>query len=89
MTVSTGDEHPPSTSLVRTTNRCLPAVSAFAVTLSATAEQVCSPLTEHIKTMSVIETAYQSVRTGQPESPARLFRAATGSSLEDHPLRAV
>lgn len=78
MSVSATPGDSPSTSRVRTRNRFGPPVAAFAVALEAGLARLPSSVEEHLPTMAVIEAAYLSARTGQPESPRRLLHIATG-----------
>ena len=78
MTLQADPSDPPSVSRVRTRNRCSPPVAAFAAALEAGLTKPPSSLEEHLPTMAVIEAAYLSARTGQPESPRRLLHIATG-----------
>ncbi len=78
MIVTDADGRQPSISRVRSPNCCAPAVNAFAASLAAGLSATLSPIDQHLMTLCVIQTAYLSARTGQPESPARLYRAETG-----------
>ncbi len=55
-------------------------VEAFAQVILNKAKTCPSSAQEHLTTVAVIETAYLSARTGEPESPAKLYR------LHDLPL---
>jgi len=72
------NENTTSTSKVQTRNRLAPAVGAFSAALAAGHSQAPSPIEEHLVTMAVIQTAYLSAKTGQPESPGKVFCVDTG-----------
>ncbi len=55
-------------------------VDGFAQAILTEAKTYPSPALEHLPTVAVIETAYLSARTGEPESPAQLY------DLHDLPL---
>jgi predicted dehydrogenase len=67
----TGDDQRPA--YPRSKHPLLPAVEEFIRSLRSGA-RVQSTLREHLNTMAVIEAAYLSLRTGQPESPNQIFR---------------
>ena len=48
-------------------------IGRFVQTLAAGETPAASTLHTHLETMAVIESAYLSARTGEPESPVRLF----------------
>jgi predicted dehydrogenase len=76
MTIAHADGSKPSTVSLRSPHRFAPAISACAAAIRA-GQDVPSQLSEHLPAMAVIQTAYLSARTGQPESPAKLHRIET------------
>jgi len=52
---------------------CAAQVQAFAQAILTEAKTYPSPASQHLATVAVIETAYLSARTGEPESPAQLY----------------
>jgi predicted dehydrogenase len=58
-------------------------IAAFAQAILTDAKTYASAAREHLATVAVIETAYLSARTGEPESPAKLYH------LHDLPLPAA
>ena len=78
MVIADAEGRAPVSSKVRTKNRYAPGVSAFGRELTSGA-RIVSPLEEHLVTLAVIRTAYLSAKTGQPESPGRLYRIETGA----------
>ncbi len=57
----------------RAANPFVPLVDDFLSTLRSNAAKGRSPLRQHLPTMAVIQAAYLSARTGQPESPSTIF----------------
>lgn len=55
-------------------------IESFARSILSDAKSYSSAAREHLATVAVIETAYLSARTGEPESPAKLY------DLHDLPL---
>ena len=51
-----------------------PLIEDFLSALGSNAANVRPPLREHLPTMAVIQAAYLSARTGQPESPSTIFQ---------------
>jgi predicted dehydrogenase len=74
--MSLTDAHDGAVTLARvqTANRAGPAVATFATALTAGLNRMFSPLDDHLATMAVMQTAYLSARTGQPESPGKFYR---------------
>jgi hypothetical protein len=64
---------------VRSANSLGPQIEEFLTSLRSNPAEVRSTLREHLPTMAVIQAAYLSARTGQPESP--------GSILEMHHIQ--
>lgn len=50
-----------------------PQIEGFLSELAAAPRRIRATLRQHLPTMAVIQAAYLSAQTGQPESPARLF----------------
>jgi len=57
----------------RPANPLLPQVEEFLSSLHVSPRRIQSTLRQHLFTMAVIQAAYLSARTGQPESPATLL----------------
>jgi len=51
----------------------LPQIDDFLSRLQTNPRSVRSQLPQHLATMAVLEAAYLSARTGQPESPSAIF----------------
>jgi predicted dehydrogenase len=59
---------------VRGANPFIPQIETFLSGLSSGKTGMLSAIRQHLATMAVIQAAYLSVRTGQPESPATIFQ---------------
>lgn len=57
----------------RAANPLLASIENFLSSLKSTPERVRSSLRDHLPAMAVIQAAYLSARTGQPESPHKIF----------------
>lgn len=57
----------------RSPNPFLPQIEEFLSRLQTNPRSVRSQLPQHLATMAVLEAAYLSARTGQPESPSAIF----------------
>ena len=68
----------PVSSKVMTSNRFVPSIREFGKYLQTDSSKMFSQLEAHQVTMAVIKTSYLSAKTGQPESPARVYRMETG-----------
>ncbi len=51
----------------------IPQIEAYAKAIRTSSRTYPSPAHEHLATVAVIETAYLSARTGEPESPDQLY----------------
>jgi predicted dehydrogenase len=60
--------------LPRSANDLEPQIDAFLSELSASSRRFRSTFRQHLPTLACIEAAYLSAQTGQPESPAAIFR---------------
>ncbi len=78
MTIVDAASMQPTTTRVQTANRFAPILRAVTAAVSGGAAPP-SPLSAHLAALAVIETAYLSARTGQGESPGRLYRITTGA----------
>lgn len=58
---------------VQTPNSAAPGIGAFATAQLSEDKKFQSTAKDHLATLAVIEAAYLSAKTGQPESPARLL----------------
>ena len=77
MVVSDVEGRAPVSSRVKTRNRFVCSVAGFSAALTSGAK-MASAIGDHLKTMAVIKTGYLSAKTGQPESPSRLYTMETG-----------
>ena len=57
----------------RSPNPLQPQVEGFLSELAASPRRIRATLRQHLPTMAVIQAAYLSAQTGQPESPARFY----------------
>lgn len=59
---------------LRSANPFAPAIDEFLSALGGNRANIRSSLVEHLPTMAVIQAAYLSARTGQPEHPQTIFQ---------------
>lgn len=57
----------------RSASAAAPSIEEFLIGLRSNPGKLRSTMREHLRTMAVIQAAYLSARTGQPESPSRIF----------------
>lgn len=57
----------------RAANPLLASIENFLASLRGAPERMRSSVRDHLATMAVIQAAYLSARTGQPESPGKIF----------------
>jgi predicted dehydrogenase len=57
----------------RAANPLLASIENFLSSLRSNPERIRSTVRDHLATMAVVQAAYLSARTGQPESPSKIF----------------